>query len=392
MPRISPARTSRSTPWTTSRPRSSLTDQSFDPEHRAGRVRFAAIDGERDLAADHQLGEVLLVRLGRDPLADDLAAPDDRDPVGDLEDLVELVADEDDAVALGREAAQDLEDLLGLLRCQDGGRLVEDEDLGVAVERLEDLDPLLPADGQGADLDVGVDLEAEPSTEFDDPAIGLVAVEEDRIGHRLLAEDDVLGDGQDRDEHEVLVDHADPAGDRVRGTGQVDLGAIEQDRALVGRGQPVEDVHQGGLAGAVLAEQRVDLARPDVEIDVVVGDDARIPLRDAAHLERGCLDHRNVDVRDLGRGASLVIGQSSLTRLGYEERADRRSADPLAERSGSSYRSARPGVWPHFAGQVVSGALLHAGEGLVELGLGVGRELALRLVERRDADAVVRRR
>ena len=89
-----------------------LDGQALDLERRAGRVRFAAIDRQRDLAADHQLGEVFLVRLGRDALADDLAAPDDRDPVRDLEDLVQLVADEDDAVALGRQAPQDLEDLL----------------------------------------------------------------------------------------------------------------------------------------------------------------------------------------------------------------------------------------------------------------------------------------
>ena len=259
---------------------------------RLGRMGLAAIDDERHLAPDHQLGEVLLVGLGRDALADDLAAPDDRDPVGDLEDLVELVADEDDAVALGREAPEDLEDLLGLLRRQDRGRLVEDEDLGVPVERLEDLDALLPADGQGADLGVGVDLEAEPAAELHDPAVRLLAVEEDRSGHRLLAEDDVLGDGQDRDEHEVLVDHADAAGDGVRGTGQVDLLAVEQDLALVGRGEAVEDVHEGGLAGAVLAEQGVDLAGPDLEVDVGVGNDARIALRDAAHLERGRANRR----------------------------------------------------------------------------------------------------
>ena len=41
-----------------------------------------------------------------------LPAPEDRDPVGDLEHLVELVADEDDRQALVRERAQDLEQLL----------------------------------------------------------------------------------------------------------------------------------------------------------------------------------------------------------------------------------------------------------------------------------------
>ena len=71
--------------------------------------------------------------------------------------------------------------------------------------------------------------------------------------------------------------------------------AVEQDLALVRLGEPVEDVHQGRLAGPVLAEQRVDLARRDVQVDVVVGDHARIALRDATHLERG-------DVNGLGRG------------------------------------------------------------------------------------------
>jgi len=54
-------------------------------------VGLAAIHGQGHFATDHQLGEVFLVRLRRDALADDLAASDDRDPIGDLEDLVELV-------------------------------------------------------------------------------------------------------------------------------------------------------------------------------------------------------------------------------------------------------------------------------------------------------------
>ena len=62
--------------------------------------------------------------------------------------------------------------------------------------------------------------------------------------------------------------------------------AVDQDLALVRPGQAVEDVHQGRLAGAVLAEQGVDLARADVEVDVVVRDDARVALGDPAHLER----------------------------------------------------------------------------------------------------------
>src|SRR5256885_6866051 len=50
--------------------------------------------------------------------------------------------------------------------------------------------------------------------------------------------------------------------------------------------EPVKDVHQGGLAGAVLADQRVDLTVLDAEVDVVVGEHARKLPGDAAHVDR----------------------------------------------------------------------------------------------------------
>ena len=49
--------------------------------------------------------------------------------------------------------------MVGLGGRQHAGRLVEDQDVGAAVERLEDLDPLLQPDRQLADDRVGIDLE-----------------------------------------------------------------------------------------------------------------------------------------------------------------------------------------------------------------------------------------
>ena len=246
-----------------------------DDESRLGRVRFTAVDDELDVAADHQRRQIVLVGLRRNPRAHHLAPPDDRDPVGDLEHLVQLVADEDDRVTLGGEASEDLEDLLGLLRRQHGGRLVEDEDPCLPVERLEDLHPLLPADRQRADLDIGVDVEPEPLAELDDPAIGLVPIEEDRVRHRLLAEEDVVGDRQHRDQHEVLVDHADPARDRVG-------------RAADRDGLPSSGISpSSGAASPYRMFMSVDFPAPfsprsawispgRLEVDPVVGDDAGI--------------------------------------------------------------------------------------------------------------------
>ena len=53
----------------------------------------------------------------------------------------------------------------------------------------------------------------------------------------------------------------------------------------VGVEQPVEHVHQRRLAGAVLAEQAVDLARLDGQVDVVVGRERPEPLGEPLDLQ-----------------------------------------------------------------------------------------------------------
>src|SRR5260221_11398709 len=50
--------------------------------------------------------------------------------------------------------------------------------------------------------------------------------------------------------------------------------------------QAVDDVHQGRLAGAVLADQGMNLPRAHRQVDVVVGDHARPRLRDPAQVKR----------------------------------------------------------------------------------------------------------
>jgi len=60
---------------------------------------------------------------------------------------------------------------------------------------------------------------------------------------------------------------------------------VDQDLAVVGLHEPVEHVHQRGLASAVLPQQGADLAGLDHQVDVVVGDQAAEALRDAAQLQ-----------------------------------------------------------------------------------------------------------
>ena len=84
-------------------------------------------------------------------------------------------------------------------------------------------------------------------------------------------EGDVFGHGEDRDQHEVLVHHADAGGHGVARAAEGDGFVVDEDLALGGLVESVQDVHQRGLAGAVLAEQTVNLPGFNNHVNVVVG-------------------------------------------------------------------------------------------------------------------------
>ena len=117
-------------------------------------------DGEQHIAADYQAREAPLGRARARDGVDLLATPQHRDPIGYLEHLAELMADEHDRGTILFEAVEHAHELPDLLRGQDGRRLVEHEDPRVPVQRLENLDPLLGTDGDVLDRGVGIDCQS----------------------------------------------------------------------------------------------------------------------------------------------------------------------------------------------------------------------------------------
>ena len=151
------------------------------------------------------------------------------------------------------------EQRLGLRRRQHRGRLVEDQDARIAVERLQDLDPLPLADRQRADTRrrdrrAGRNVAASR-------ACSLRARRRGRASATALgAEHDVLQHRHVVGQREMLVHHADAGGERRARVAAAAAAGRTPRRSLVGDVVAEQDVHQGRLAGAVLAEQRDDLA------------------------------------------------------------------------------------------------------------------------------------
>jgi hypothetical protein len=250
------------------------------------RLRRFLVHHEVHVATDHHRGQLLLGRLVGRGRSHHPAMVQDRDAIGDLEHLVELVSDEDDRCAGLDQRSHDSEQLLGLLGGKHGRWLVQDEDVRLAVERLDDLDPLPDADWQVLDQRVGIDPQAVLLRHLDDALARRLLVEPPKGAARgLHPEHHVLGDGEDGHEHEVLVDHADAGSDRVARAAERHRPVVNQDLALVGLVEPVQDIHERRLAGAVLAEQPVNLTGLHEQVDVLVRDHAREALGDPPQLE-----------------------------------------------------------------------------------------------------------
>ncbi len=214
----------------------------------------------------HHVRHFLCVRLRREHIADELTVTEDRYAVGERFDFVHFVRDYDDGLSVVAHVAQHGEELVGLLRRENGGRLVKDENVRAAVEDLYDLDRLLLGDGHIVDLLRRIDAEAIFIADLADLCRGRLEIE--LAGQ---TENDVLRRRQHIHELEMLMDHANAVVKGVLGGADDNFFPVDLDLALVRKIDAGEHIHKRRLAAAVFAEQREDLSAVDVQPYLIVG-------------------------------------------------------------------------------------------------------------------------
>ena len=263
-----------------------------------------------------------LERLRR-PFGDDPAAVDDPDVVGELVGLLQVLGGEEDGGAVVVQRPHLLPDRLAADRVEPGGRLVEEEHARFVDQRRGEVEPALHAARVGADAAVGGGGQVDPLEQVVGAAPALGGG--DALQGRLQA--DQLAAGHQRVERRFLQGDADRAPHRPRLLDHVVAG----DRgAAAGRQQQRrQHPHRGRLAGAVGAEEAVDLALLDGDVDALHRE----------HLVEGALQSLDHDRRHRQATLQRALWPGSCKR-----------APPRAHSPGPEGRiRAQPGSRPVFA-------------------------------------------
>ncbi len=108
--------------------------QSLNAQHHVPNRAAFLLDLKQHLPPHHQARQLLRAGLSRDQRVHILAGAQHSHAVGELHHLVKLVGDEDNRLALLGHPAQGTTQVVGFLGCQDGRRLIQDQDVSATVQ------------------------------------------------------------------------------------------------------------------------------------------------------------------------------------------------------------------------------------------------------------------
>jgi hypothetical protein len=214
---------------------------------------------------------------------DQLTVAHRHDPVRVAGGDVDVVHHEDDrAPELVRETAQHPHHLHGVPHVQVVERLVEQDVVGALAHHHRDVGALPLAAGELVEVAVGQGTELEPLERLlDQPA---VLGGEPATGVREATERHELAHGEPDGHGVLLAEHRQPP--REDGAGRPgDIHAVDEDPAGVGRQQARGDGQEGGLPGAVGADQRRDPPGRDGQRDAVHDAHRAVGLGDGLDLD-----------------------------------------------------------------------------------------------------------
>ena len=113
-----------------------------------------------------------------------------------------------------------------------------------------------------------------------------LALQNHAEARRLAAEKQILRHRNIRQQVDLLIDGGDACIERGLGRARGDIDAVEANNSTIACEYAGDHLDQGGFAGAVLPEQRVNFAGAEGEIDILQRAQRAKTLAEPAHLKK----------------------------------------------------------------------------------------------------------
>ena len=251
------------------------------------------------------------------------------DAVGDAQHLAEPVRDVQHRLAVAAQAFDDREQPLGVVARQRRGRLVEDQQFGLAQHAARQRQQGALRRRQLGDQAGQRQFEAERGATGFGRFAHAAPRDQRPAARERHADEEVVERRQRRDQLRLLVDHRDAPPRRLLRRREADRLAVPAQAAVVGRVDAGQHIDQRRLAGAVLADQRMDFAAADRQVQAAQRRDAREALADPHDIEL----HRRIMPARSGRSPAHRRGAPACRRT--TANAGARSIRPSRTSSGA---------------------------------------------------------
>src|SRR6056297_1584643 len=181
--------------------------QVLNLEHRLISRLFVFLLNRQDhLAPNHQVGKVCFTGLGGFSLTDNFSSPQNIHAVGYRHYLFQFVGDDNNRNSRIAQPLDNLKQLINLLRGEHSGGFVQDEDIGLAVQCLQNFNTLLQTYRQRLHRRIGVYFQPVLLGHRFHLFPGLLVINGPELAG-FSSQDNIFSDSKRIKEHEVLVDH-----------------------------------------------------------------------------------------------------------------------------------------------------------------------------------------
>ncbi len=223
------------------------------------------------LPPDHHVDDGILVSFSRFHRPHQLAVFQHGHPVGDGKNLVQFVADIDDSQSLFPQLLQAVEQALRLPLSDGRCRLIEDQDLGVALNGARNFHDLLHRHVIQVQGVLGINLDIEVFQGFGGGLVHVMEADEAGLIHWLGVGEYIFGYRHHRCQSQVLEHGADAQLLSFLRVPDLDRLTAYQQLAAVGLVDASHDKHESGFSSAIFTHQCVDFPGHQLEVDLIQG-------------------------------------------------------------------------------------------------------------------------